>query len=177
MTRLQRVNSVFVALVMIIISGVIIFLPRDGYQIVMAIIWLSFVLAALRAFVYYFTMARNMNGGKIILYRALILTDLAVFTAAASTIPRSSVIAYLSILFGFSGLVDLLRGFESRKKGMPHWDFNFIQGGVNLVLAAVCLRFLASGRMVELLYSVSLLNAAVLRLIAAFRRSAIIYIP
>ena len=175
MTKLQRVNNVFVALLMIL-GVVFIILMDKGYYFVVLILWVSLAIAAVRGLIYYFTMARHMTGGKLVLYRAIILSDFAIFSFLIMDISKVYILVYLSVLFGFSGLVDILRSLEAKKQE-AFWHFNMFQGVVSMSLAILCLIFISSVRLMEIVYCVSLVNAAVLRLISAFRATEIVYIP
>ena len=175
MTKVQRVENIFISLMMILSAALILFIPDLGYPLIAMMIWLSVSVSALRQLVYYFSMARHMVGGRIVLYRALILCDLAAFTGALTSIPRSYLMVYLTVLFGFTGLVDQLRALEARRTGGP-WRFSTFHGGVNILLAVLCLLFFRTGRLVEIIYCISLVPSAALRLVSAFRRTAVIYI-
>ena len=176
MTKMQRIRNILIALYMIACAIMIFVLPVYSIQIISSLIGLSLMIIAIRSLVYYLRLARFMTGGKTFLYRSLILIDLAAFSGVVSTIPRFYIIIYLSVFFGFAGVVDLLRAQEERRLGGTAWRFKTFQGAFNVVMAVLCLVFIRSGRFVELLYGVSLINAAILRLISAFRKSAIVYI-
>ena len=175
MTWIQRIQSVVTSLFMILTALLLFLEPDIAWGVITLAVLLSLFLAALRAFIFYFSMAQHMVGGRTFLYRALILCDLAVFTGALTEIHRIYIVAYLLFLFGFSGLVDLLRALESRRMG-GNWQFNAFRGIFNIAMAALCLIFFRLGRPVEIVYGISLIDAAVLRLISAFRRTALTYI-
>ena len=82
---------------------------------------------------------------------------------------------YLSVLFGFAGLVDVLHSLESRRVG-GSWRFNLSHGILNIILAGICLFFIRTGRLVEVIYGISLISSAILRIISATRRTAVVYI-
>ncbi len=159
-----------------ILAAILIFLmTEDGYKLITLMIWVSLTLSALRQLVYYFSMARHMVGGRLVLYKAIIFLDLALFTRAVIRIPRAYVLIYLSVLFGFAGLVDVLHSLESRRVG-GSWRFNLSHGILNIILAGICLVFIRTGRLVEVIYGISLISSAILRIISATRRTAVVYI-
>ena len=159
-----------------ILAALLIFLmTEDGYKLITLMIWVSLTLSALRQLVYYFSMARHMVGGRLVLYKAIIFLDLALFTRAVIRIPRAYVLIYLSVLFGFAGLVDVLHSLESRRVG-GSWRFNLSHGILNIILAGICLVFIRTGRLVEVIYGISLISSAILRIISATRRTAVVYI-
>ena len=177
MTKLQRVRSVLDALFQFLFAGLVLFFDDFGYEIISIVIWSSLVLAAVRTLIYYFTMARHMVEGKSVLYQALILCDLAAFTGAVASIESLYIQIYLIVLFGVAGLIDLMRALDSRRMGADSWRFNAFHGFFNVLMALLCLLFLRNERIFEILYCVSLVNSAVLRLIAAFRKTAMVYVP
>ena len=175
MTKIQRIKSVLFALLMILAALLIFLMTEDGYKLITLMIWVSLTLSALRQLVYYFSMARHMVGGRLVLYKAIIFLDLALFTRAVIRIPRAYVLIYLSVLFGFAGLVDVLHSLESRRVG-GSWRFNLSHGILNIILAGICLFFIRTGRLVEVIYGISLISSAILRIISATRRTAVVYI-
>ena len=175
MTKIQRIKSVLFALLMILAAILIFLMTEDGYKLITLMIWVSLTLSALRQLVYYFSMARHMVGGRLVLYKAIIFLDLALFTRAVIRIPRAYVLIYLSVLFGFAGLVDVLHSLESRRVG-GSWRFNLSHGILNIILAGICLVFIRTGRLVEVIYGISLISSAILRIISATRRTAVVYI-
>ena len=175
MTKIQRIKSVLFALLMILAALLIFLMTEDGYKLITLMIWVSLTLSALRQLVYYFSMARHMVGGRLVLYKAIIFLDLALFTRAVIRIPRAYVLIYLSVLFGFAGLVDVLHALESRRVG-GSWRFNLSHGILNIILAGICLVFIRTGRLVEVIYGISLISSAILRIISATRRTAVVYI-
>ena len=176
MTKLQRVQSILAALMMFLFAGLILRFQNYGVQIISILIWFSLMIEGIRELYYYFSMARHMVRGEAVLYRALLVCDLAVFTGAVSTIPSAYILIYLTGLFGFSGLVGILRAMEARKNGAETWRFNAFQGFFNAVLAVLCLIFIRAGQPAGILYSIMLVNSGVLRLISSFRRTSVIYI-
>ena len=51
-----------------------------------------------------------------------------------------------------------------------------LQGALNVLLVLLCLLFLGNERLVEFIFCFSLVYSAVIRIITAFRRTAVIYI-
>ncbi|MBO6159415.1 MAG: hypothetical protein J6P72_09215 [Firmicutes bacterium] len=176
MTKLQRFQSILASLFQLLFAVLILFFSDLGYGIITALISFSLLLSAIREFRYYFSMARYMVGGKRMLYRALIMTDLAFLSLSIAQIPTIYIQIYLVAIFGFSGFVDLMRALEARRGGASSWKLNAFHSAFNLLMAILCLCFIRFGRVTEILYVISLVNSAILRLITAFRRTAIIYI-
>ena len=153
--------------------------PENGYHIIAFLLSISLTVSGIRFLVYYFTMARNMVGGKSILYRALILMDLGLFTWTTINIPKIYLICHLLISHGFSGLVDMLKAVEDKKLQSSSWRMSFIYGLGNLltaVAAFTCVLNRSTALVVDI-YCVGLAYSAIMQMVSAFRKTAIIYVP
>lgn len=177
MTKLQRVQGILAAFMMFLFAGLILRFQNYGVQIISILVWFSLMIEGIRELYYYFSMARHMVRGQTVLYRALLVCDLAIFTGVIATIPSVYILIHLTIIFGFAGLVDVLRALEARKNGSISWKFNAFQGLFNVALAVLCLIFIRAGYPAGILYSIMLINSAILKLFSSFRRTAVIYIP
>lgn len=176
MTRIQKIQSIIMAVLMIVFAGLILIYPEFGYPIISLLLIVTLTAAGIRELVYYLTMAKHMVSGKTVLYRAMILCDLALFTNSLRSLPRTYLLVYLAVLFGFSGLVDVLGGLETRRMGGGKWKMQMFIGLVGVFAAFAIVLFHRDGRMAEILYAFSLINSAVLRIISAFRQTGIVYI-
>ena len=178
MNSIQRIKKFLSGLAMLLGSLILVVEPEDGYYIIAFLLSISLLLTGIRALVYYFTMARNMVGGKSILYRALILTDLGLFTLTTTTIPKIYLICHLLISHAFSGLVDMLKAVEDKKLQAPSWRMSFIYGMGNLVTAVVAFSCVLnqSTELVVDIYCIGLAYSGIMQMAASFRKTAIIYI-
>ena len=179
MNSFQRIKKFLSGLGMLLGSIILMVEPEDGFYIVAILLSLSLLLSGIRFFVYYITMAKNMVGGKSVLYRSLVLTDLGAFTLTAITIPKIYLICHLLISHGFSGLVDILKAVEDKKLQASSWRMSFICGLGNLltaVAAFTCLLNNSTG-FVMYIYCAGLAYSAIIKMANAFRKTAIIYIP
>ena len=176
MTKMQRLRTVAEAAFLLLCAVLILRLPDMGYLIVSALVCLSLVLAGLKELFYYFAMARHMVGGKNILYRGVLLTDLGLFTGSIASVPRVYILIYLAVFFGFAGFVDVVGALSARRDGAHSWRMRLLQGALNVLLVLLCLLFLGNERLVEFIFCFSLVNSAVIKMITAFRRTAVIYI-
>lgn len=179
MNSLQRIKKFLSGLGMLLGSIILIAEPEDGYYIVATLLSFSLLLAGIKSLVYYFTMARNMVGGKSILYKALVLTDLGLFTLTAITIPKIYLICHLLISHAFAGMVDILKAMEDRKLQASSWRMSFVSGLGNLLTAVVAFTCILnkSTELVMDIYCAGLAYSAIMNMAASFRKTAIIYIP
>lgn len=117
--QLDKIGSLLVSLIMIAFAVTLFAFPQEGIAVVVAVLSAALVIGGIRMFVYYFSMARHMVGGLTILYRAIILLDLGLFTATLNSIPLPYVMLYLASIHAFSGAVGIMRaGSKARRHGV-----------------------------------------------------------
>lgn len=179
MTSFQRIKKFLAGLGMLLVCIGMILEPEDGYYVVAVYISLSMVISGIKSLVYYATMARYMVGGKSILYRAMVMTDMGLFTLTAMTIPKIYLIGHLLISHGFSGLVDMMKAMEDKRLQASSWRMSFVQGLGNLVSAVAALTCLMneSIELVTYIYCAGLIYSALMQMVSACRKTAIVYIP
>lgn len=178
MTRRRRILNIITGLVTLLV-GILLFIDTvDGLKVVAFILSLTFTLRGLRTLIYYFSMARYMVGGKMMLYIGMIFLDLGILTTAMDNNPGIYIVLYLMVIHIFSGLIDILRGIENRRLKAP-WAFNIVYGVSNISIAAVVLIggfFMHSVTAVVYIYAAGLIYTAFIRIAGAFRKQAIVYI-
>jgi uncharacterized membrane protein HdeD (DUF308 family) len=120
-----------------------------------------------------------MVGGKSLLFRGIIMLDLAVFTISMVDDPRMYIIFYLLGIHAFSGVTGVLRALEARRYGAPSWRWTMVLGIGNFtiaVLAVVAGFFLPDTKDLVYLYAGCLFYSACVQIASAFRKTAIVYI-
>lgn len=172
----QRIVGIITGLVMIALSVLMVVNTELGLGAAAAILSISLSLYGLRCLLYYFSMARHMVGGKLLLYVGIIAMDLGAFTAMLGQTPRGYIILYLLGAHVFAGAVDILRGREAKSYGGSSWKLHIVHGAVNILVALACLVFLKSSNVIVWIYAAGLLYSALVRIASALRRSAIVYI-
>ncbi len=149
---------------------------EDVYMAVIVILALGLAVKGIRDILFYFTMARHMVGGKVILFQGVIILDFALFTASLADVPIIYIMLYLIGIHGFSGVVETLRATESRRTVDGPWKLKLGHGLVNFALALLCLIYIKQTDMAVLIYSLGLIYSGVMRIISAFRRTTFIVI-
>ncbi len=176
MTSVQRIRGILAGLTMIAMS-VLLLIDKDiGYLVILSLITVGMTIAGISSLFYYFTMARFMCGGRVSLYKGLILIDAGFFTGTLSDVPRQYVLIYLIAIHAFSGGVEVLRALEARRYGAKSWRLKLSHGVVNLLMVLACLIFINKSGTVIFVYSIGLLYSGMLRIISACRRTAMVYI-
>lgn len=171
-----RIRNVITGLFVILGSFLMMLFPDFGYLLAMAILSLMLLSTGIRYLFYYFSMARHMVGGKQILFLAIIILDLGMFTLSLAEIPRFFVLLYLRIIYIASGLIRLLRGLEARKQKSPSWKYTVANGVIDLILGLLTIVFSADTTLVLVIFCLGLLHSGITRIVNAFRRTAIVYI-
>ena len=176
MNKFQRVRSIIWGILMITFSiGMIVF-PNDGYVFMTMFISIFLLMLGVKKIGYYFSMARHMVGGKKILFEGVILLDFGIFTCALSDLPKIYVVLYLLGCNGFAGIANVLKGIEAKKLGAPSWKLSTSQGAVSLMLAVFSLIFVKKTNVFVYMYCLGVIYSGIVRIITAFRKTAIIYI-
>ena len=88
MTRLQRIRAFVTGAITLYLAILMMLAPEEGYPVVLIFISLGLMFYGIKSLIYYFTMARFMVGGRMILYRAIVMLDFGYLTATLSDIPR-----------------------------------------------------------------------------------------
>lgn len=179
MTNVQRFKKVLTGLLMLACCFVLVKEPELGFYVVALILSVSLLIYAVRCLLFYFTMARHMVGGKSLLFRGIIVLDLAVFTGSMVDDPKLYIIIYLLGIHAFAGLMGVLRALEARRYRAPAWRRSMAGGVVNLaiaVMAVIAGIFMPSPNDLVYLYAACLFYSACLQIVSAFQKTAIVYI-
>ena len=175
MTKFKRVTEIVTSLFMVLFGILLIVSPEDSSVLVISILSLTFAAIGLRNLVYYFTMARFMVNGRLILFKGVILLDFGLVSASLIDMPGIYLILYLVAIHAFSGVIEILRAMEARRFGAS-WKLKFSHGVVDILLALCCVVFIRMTNMAIYIYAVGLVYSALIRIINAFRRTALVYI-
>ena len=177
MGKMQRIRNVVTGILTIVMSLVMLLLPAEDAFLTAALI-LSFTLIVRGGWmlIYYFTMARNMVGGRSLLYIGIIITDLGIFTLSLTEIPHFYLMMYLFATHAFGGVIDILRSLEAKRLDSPSWKLNLSKGIVNTAVALLSVVFLRRIGVLVYLYCAGLIYSAVVRIISAFRKTEIVYV-
>lgn len=183
MSYFQRVKKIAASIFMLLVALLLILMAGEGYAeegflTVVAIIILYQLFAGMSYLWYYLSMARHMVGGKKILTKSVLLLDLGFFTSSMFQMSSFVVVLYLLGFYAFSGVIDILRSLEAKRNGIS-WKLKFGNGCIGILISiALVVSGLFNNQMNILVYgySLSLLYAALTRLISAFRKTKVVYI-
>jgi len=162
---------------MIVIALIFIVAPSDeAYVFVIAVLTLGLVIKGIKDIFFYFTMARHMVGGKMILFQGVIVLDFALLTGSLSDVPKIYILFYLVVIHAFSGVVEILRAMEARRTVSGPWKMKFTHGLVDFLLAFSCFIYIRQTHTALIIYSIGLLYSAVMRIANSLRRTTFILI-
>ena len=177
MTLFQRIKKILIGLLMIFVAIAILNSPGgDTYLFVIWLLAIGLAIKAIKDIGFYFTMAKHMVGGKMILFQGVIVLDFALFTASLTDVPRIYILLYLIAINAFSGGVEVLRALEAKRTVDGPWKLTMGHGIVNLALALSCLIFIKNENTAMIIYGIGLLYSALMRIISAFRRTSFVVI-
>ncbi len=176
MDSARRIYNFITGLLMVFLSGIMIYDRAEGYLAVLFCLECSLFLYGIRQIWYYLTMARHMVGGILVFYRGLFFLDAGVFTLNLDDVPRIYAMIYLLAGLAFSGIIDMLQANSARKLQSGHWKYQMFYGVVKVGFTVLSVFFINSVLMLTIIYSAGLLHAAVSRIVTAFRRTAIVYV-
>lgn len=174
MSKAQKVKQISGALFSLLCAFLLVLIPDYGHLIVLLLLSLSMLLNSIKTLLYYFTMARYMVGGRITLYKGIILLDLGLFALSLSDVHRYYIMCYLLLVYLFWGVLDLMRAFEARKLDAPSWKFKLGQGIAEIGIGALCIIFSGTDLMISYVYAAGLVYNAVAGIYSVFRKTAVI---
>ncbi len=177
MTFGQRIRSVLFGIFMIVCVIIFMIAGTDSYEMIIWIYGVMLLCNGISRIHYYFSLARYMVDGKIMLYIGVILVDFGMFTFSLTNIPVIYVVIYLMGIHAFTGIVDILRALETKKYGGGSWKLNFSYGLANIIMAALCVMLIRTMPMIVIVvYCLGLTYSAIVKIISGFQRTAIVYI-
>lgn len=177
MSSIQRIRGVLSGILMILLSVVIIVFPADlSFEIIAVILSVSLIALGIRELVFFFQLARHMVGGRSLFYLGVVILDLGIFTSTLTDIPNTYLMLYIVATHGFCGVIGILRALEAKRLDSPSWKFDVSRGGVDLLVAILCVVFLKQIAVLVCIYGGGLLYSGITRIISSLRKTEIVYI-
>lgn len=179
MTKLQILQNSFIGLIMILIGAGMLYKPQSWLGFAVRLLSVMLIVGGLRYLVYYIDIARSMVGGRSVLYRGILMLDAGALTLSMTSRSMFYLILYLAGAHMFAGVVELMRALEQRRVGSPAWRFRAAVGSANVALAVAVVAggfAFHSETIVVYVYGAGLIYSGLLRIISAFRKTAIVYI-
>lgn len=169
MSAAARIGNIIYGLILVVLGLLLILDPAGGYRIVAVILGASLALYGIRNIIYYFSMARHMVGGRMILYFGVLVLDAGALFLALSDVPAFYIMIYLIVIRALSGVIDLLRALEQKSMGIPKWILMLVSAVIHFLLAIACAVFIRSANIAVYIYAAGLIYSAIVRIITALR--------
>ncbi len=176
MSKAQKIISVIEAVVLISIAFVLISLPEGGYDAVIIVLGIGFIIKGVVALWNHFTLSTNMVGSRRTFYYGIMILDLGVFTICLGQVPQIYVMLYLCGLYFFSGAISILSALDQKRMGSKHYKMKLFQGLINILIGVLCIVFLRSEDMIIFIYAGGLAYNGIIRIINALRNNEVVYI-
>ena len=174
MSRRQRINNILTGLLFVLVALILLVdTQEEDYQVVLFVISVVLLVKGIKMLGYYFSMARSMVGGQMILYEGIILTDLGAFLTLFAQMPRFYALLLIAAVSAFNGIISVMRAMEKKRIGTAHWRLKLSQGIVDIASAAVFLIFNYSGEMIAEVFAVNIMYGGFVHFANAFRRNRI----
>lgn len=172
----RKILNLIIALVLLVSGILIFFMGTSMLSVIALILFVMLVAIGIRELVYFFTMARYMVGGRMILYIGILILDAAFFALSIFNDSPVIIMIYLIIAYAVSGVFDILHAMEEKRMGDPAWKRTLAFAIGNLVIAVACGVFIKSPDIAVLVFAGGLIYAAIMRIVSTFKRNAVIYI-
>lgn len=176
MSTFQRIRIFIFGLAQIAVAVIMGYYSDKAFPYVVTILAFALFVWGIKHLHYYFTMARFMVDGRIILVLGVILLDLGIVSASLIDVPKIYIIIYLASIHAFSALVEVLRALESRRLGAKSWRLKLVQGIVELLMVVSCFVFIKNIAIVAIIYGLGLAYSGVMNAISAFRKNTLVFI-
>ncbi len=176
MNIFQRIRNVCIGILTLLCAIILITEPTDAYTFVIGVLALGLTFTGIKYLAYYFSMARHMVGGKMILFRGVIMLDFALLTGSLADVPKIYILLYLVAIHAFSGVVEVLRAMEAKRTVGGPWKMKFSQGVVDFLIALSCFVFIRNTNTTVIIFGIGLMYSSIMRIIGAFRRTTFILI-
>ncbi|MBP3783727.1 MAG: hypothetical protein J6I68_10825, partial [Butyrivibrio sp.] len=102
MTKFQRLKNLIYGLLLIASGMILLYIPENAFVFLLLLLSTTLLISGINTLTYYFTMARFMVDGKMMLYKGIIVSDFGVLTASLVDVPRQFVLVYLIGVHAFS---------------------------------------------------------------------------
>ncbi|MBO7703747.1 MAG: DUF308 domain-containing protein [Solobacterium sp.] len=178
MTTGQRITTILTSILMILAALFLLFLwdqTQLSFYLIVFIYGIILLISGIKCLIFFFTMSRNMVGGKTMLYKGILLVDIAVYILNLDDLPPLYLVLYLAGMLAFSGVVDCMNAWES-KKVHGRWMLKMARGIGSILAGVFCVFRMNSMETVVIIFCGGLIYNAVIRIINALQPHAVIAI-
>lgn len=176
MTKTKRVFTIIGAFLAIQGSLILMLVPNYALEIIAVGLGFTLVFYGLKYLLYYLTHAQHMVGGKWFLLIGLILLDVGIFAGTVYDKAKVLTILYIAGAHLIGAGLNIVRAVGNRKDNNRGWKTDMAQGIGNIILVLLCIIFMHDVVIPVYIYCISAIYTAILMLISAFKKTAIVYV-
>ena len=176
MTRTRRIFNIIAANLAIQGALILMLIPEEAFLLIAIGVGFMLTYRGLRFIIYYLTHANHMVGGKRILLVGLILFDLGAFSTALFDQAQAIMIIYVVGCHVITAGLRFVRAVGNKKDHNPGWKIDLAQGIGAIIQITICIVFIRSDLIPVYSYCVYAVYSAVLMIIRAFTKNAIVYV-
>ena len=190
MSKGRRFVTILTAILIIQGALVLMLVPDIAVELIAMGVGIMLTYYGVRFLLYYLTHARHMVGGKWFLLIGMLLFDAGVFATAIyvegeDNLPTISTIydeaAGIALLYIIGAHVVMtglrfVRAAGNKKDSNPGWKIDFAQGIGHALQVILCLVFINYVEVPVFIYCIGSIYSAILMIISAFRKTAIVYV-
>ena len=176
MTKVRRVFKIIGAVMLIHIALFLMLIPQIALQLIAVMFSVILIFYGLKFILFYITHASHMVGGKWFLLFGLLLFDVGVFASLMQNQSKLLTIAYIAGAHLVGAILRLIRAVGNKKDNNPGWIIDCMQSIGNFIQVAVCIIFSQYVVVPVFIYCSGLIYSAILQIIQACKRTAIVYV-
>lgn len=176
MTKTKRVFTIIGAFFAIQGALILMLAPEYALKIIAIGVGFTLVIYGIKYLIYYLTHAQHMVGGKWFLLIGLIMLDAGIFAGTVYDKAKVMTILYIAGAHLVGAGLNIVRAVGNRKDHNRGWKTDMAQGVGNIILVLLCIIFMHDVIIPVYIYCVSAIYTAILMLISAFKKTAIVYV-
>ena len=176
MSKVRRVLTILASLCCILGAVSLMLIPDIAYEVLALGIGLTLVYYGVRYIIYYLTNAQHMVGGKWFLLIGIIMFDMGVFATAIYDRAQKLTLIYIICAQLVAAVLGLIRAAGDKKDNNPSWKLHLAQSIGSFVQVILCVIFINSSMIPLYLYCIYSIYTAILMIISAFKKTAIVYV-
>ena len=176
MGKARRIFTILASLLAIEGAVSLVFMPDIALKVLAIGISITLIYYGARYLLYYITHAQHMVGGKWFLLIGLVLFDMGIF--AMTLIDQAKILTLIYIIGSHAvvAVLGMIRAVGNKKDNNPGWKIDLAQGIGAIIQITICIVFIRSDLIPVYSYCVYAVYSAVLMIIRAFKKTAIVYV-
>lgn len=176
MTKVRRIFKIIGAVLLIHIALFLMLIPQIALQLIAVMFSVILIFYGLKFILFYITHASHMVNGKWFILLGLLLFDIGVFASLMQNQSKLITIVYIAGAHLVGAILRLIRAVGNKKDNNPGWIIDCMQSIGNFIQVAVCIIFSQYVEVPVFIYCSGLIYSAILQIIQACKRTAIVYV-